>query len=1183
MKNLNEYQLICGSTHPVSQSTLAKRGFTFHILLFSLLLIYLPIAPAQRRDTDEIIEAAIHHQSLGLAYLEESKPSQAIEQFRELVNLVPDEAISYGNLAVAYLRLKKNVEAEAWIKRGLEVDPMNSQLHFILAEIYQWQGKTEEMAVEIQEAIKLAPNDLEARYKLVRLYLGQRNNPEAIDQAIVHLQTLRQQTPVNVVVLLNLAQALLDREQIAEAKRICSELNALLWDADKEALKFLRQGLLLIAEGEIKGAARQIRIFGNIQKITPRYQQGIGELVTNILGHPIETFSHGFRLRLKAKLSPPIKVCFADVTQQVGLSDLKGRRAEILLTDFDNDGNLDLYALPSRRNDSPVYDLLRNDGRKFVPTAKIAGYGTAAAFADLDKDGDPDLYLHGMADHDKFFRNEGSGEFTLFSETVREHSANGGKAVLFVDYDHDGDLDLFAAKNQVEIHRNNGDGTFSYIGDRSAFPPAGSTADDGAIGDFDDDGDIDLFVVNRGLGCTLYTNLRQGQMKPMTHETGISQDAPFTAVAIGDYDNDGDLDLFLTTTGETPHQLYRNRGDGSFALDMGSHEQVGTATEGVHGLDTHFLDYDNDGFLDLWLIGKPRAEDRRGVFLFRNDGTGRFADVSNLMPSTIRRGLQGTFGDYDSDGDLDLFMIDADACVIALNNEGGNQNGWLQVRLEGVNAGNNKNNIDGIGSKVEIKAGGLYQMRNVTQPLTHFGLGVTEQADVFRVVWTNGVPQNVILPRTNQRIREKQILKGSCPFLYIYDGQSYQFLTDLLWRSPLGMVTPMGFLAPTETADYVKIPGEIMKPKAGVYSLQITEELWETAYFDKVKLLVVDHPAGTEIFVDEKYAPPPFPGFTLYKARERYRLHSAFDHHGHDVSDALKAFDYRYAIPHEPGVFQGVVEPHFIVLDLGDVHNDQTVTLFLTGWVFPTDTSINVSLHQNPSVNLTFPYVQVRDRQGRWQTVIDTVGIPAGKNKTIAVNMTGKFLSSDRRVKIATNMQIYWDLAFFTIGGEDVPIQVNELSPHRAHLHYRGFSKMHRPTPHAPHMFDYNEVVEERQWRDLAGYYTRYGDVTPLLQQIDDMYVILNAGDEMTVEFDAAQLPPLKNGWVRDFVLFSDGWDKDGDINTLFSQTVAPLPFHGMSAYPYPDGESYPEDPGHLRYRLRYNTRRVTHSLPSLE
>ena len=177
-------------------------------------------------------------------------------------------------------------------------------------------------------------------------------------------------------------------------------------------------------------------------------------------------------------------------------------------------------------------------------------------------------------------------------------------------------------------------------------------------------------------------------------------------------------------------------------------------------------------------------------------------------------------------------------------------------------------------------------------------------------------------------------------------------------------------------------------------------------------------------------------------------------------------------------------------------------------------------------------------------------------------------------MKISTDMQIYWDSAFYSIGEPDVPMEITELRPHSADLHYRGFSELYRPTPHAPHLFNYESVITEAQWRDLAGNYTRYGDVTPLLQRIDDMYVVMNAGDEMTVEFDAATLPPLKDGWVRDFILFSDGWDKDGDINTLFSQTAGPLPFHGMSAYPYPEGENYPDDLEHVRYQLEYNTRR---------
>ena len=1164
------------SRTPKRMKSLLSR-FTFHVLL----LIYISIANSQQ-TVDEIVSAAIRHQNLGLAYLEESQPHQAIEQFQTLINLAPDESIGYGNLAVAHLRLKQREEAEAWVKRGLEVEPMDSQLHFILAEIYQSQSRTAEAVAAIQEAVKLAPEDLETRYKLTRHYLSQRNNSDAMDEAIFHLRALRERTPANVVVLLKLANALLRREQVEEAKRVCMELNALLWDADEEFLKYLKQGLLLIDQNDIKGAARYIQIFENVQKRSPRYQQGIGELVTNILGHPIESFSSGFKARIKAKETPPIGANFADVTQEVGLDNLNGRRSKILLTDYDNDSDLDLYTTFATPNTKP--NLLRNEGGKFVPTATVGHSGDTGAFADFDKDGDPDLYLSGD-EGNTLLLNDGAGNFTEMADFDGAQSDQSSKDQvrgpnLFVDYDHDGDLDLFTTGNRVEMYRNNGDSVFSDVSDQTFIPAERPGARDAGLGDFDDDGDIDLLIVNNGRGCTLYTNLRQGKLQALTDEIGVSQNHAFRAGAVSDYDNDGDIDLFLATDGETPHQLYRNRGDGTFASDTRSYEGALNAAKEVRGSDAHFLDYDNDGFLDLWLIGTPKRGDGRGVFLFRNDGTGRFTDASNLLPEAIQSGSDGTVGDYDNDGDLDLFLINANGKVVALRNEGGEQNSWLQVKLEGVNAGNNKNNIDGIGAKVELKAGELYQMKYVTNPITHFGLGKAKQADVLRVIWTNGVPQNVITPQSNQRILEKQVLKGSCPFLYVYDGSSYQFVTDLLWRSPLGMVTPMGFLAAAETADYVKISGDLMKPKAGVYSLQITEELWETAYFDMVKLLAIDHPTGTQIFVDEKYTPPPFPEFKIYTTKEIHQPLTALDHHEYDVSDALKTVDYHYAIEHEPGAFQGVVEPHFIVLDLGNVPDDLGLTLFLNGWIFPTDTSINLALAQNPLINPHFPYLQVRDESGKWQTVIDPIGIPAGKNKTICIDLTDKFLSKDRAVKIVTNMQIYWDSAFFSIGGEDVPTRITELSPNHTDLHYRGFSKMYRPTPDAPHLFDYNEVTTAKQWRDLAGHYTRYGEVTRLLEEIDDMYVILNAGDEMTVKFDATKLPPLEEGWERDFILYSDGWDKDGDINTLFSQTVGPLPFHDMSAYPYPATEKYPQTPNHLRYQLEYNTRRVTHDLP---
>ena len=810
------------------------------------------------------------------------------------------------------------------------------------------------------------------------------------------------------------------------------------------------------------------------------------------------------------------------------------------------------------------------------------------AVADMNKDGTQDFLLETAEGIAYFWEttedNDEAGPVVLYKQPVTEIGA-----LHPVDYDHDGDLDLFTTG--ATMYRNNSndenkgdnedkeDETFTDVSEQTFVKttvPQSAPAE-AFSADFDDDGDIDIFVTHREMGCTLYDNLRQGRLRAIADETGISQDVHYTAAAVGDYNNDGDIDIFLATADQI--YLYLNRGDGSFMSDP-------RLEAGVRDLSPTLLkniDYDNDGFVDLWVSGKD------GMFLFRNDGTGQFMEpyplIETVTPTegaVLHNATAGAVGDYDNDGDLDLFFINGKGELRALQNNGGNKNNWIQVRLEGITTGSNKVNRDGIGSKLEMKVGDLYQLQYVSEPVSHFGLGAFDAADVVRVVWTNGVPQNVVEPQAKQRILEKQILKGSCPFLYVYDGEQYQFVTDLLWRAPLGLVTSMGFVAPDETKDFIKIPRTQIQPKSGKYSIQVTEELWETAYFDEVKLIAVDHPADTDIFVNEQYTPPPFAEFKVYGVAEKLYPKSAVNHRGEDVSDALKTFDYRYAVEHAPGPYQGVVEPHAIVLDLGDVPNDVPVTLFLSGWIFPTDTSINVALFQNPEINPSFPAVAVKDATGEWKTVIDMIGLPAGKNKTITVDLTGKFLSDDRRVRIETDMQIYWDAAFFTVGTQEVPIEMTTLNPDSADLHYRGFSEMYRPNPHAPHLFDYQKVTTDAQWRDLAGYYTRYGDVNPLLQEVDDMYVILNAGDEITVEFDASRLPVLKPGWVRDFILYSDGWDKDGDINTLTSQTVEPLPFHGMSAYPYPATEHYPDDAAHRRYRLEYNTRRVEHQLPPL-
>jgi hypothetical protein len=213
--------------------------------------------------------------------------------------------------------------------------------------------------------------------------------------------------------------------------------------------------------------------------------------------------------------------------------------------------------------------------------------------------------------------------------------------------------------------------------------------------------------------------------------------------------------------------------------------------------------------------------------------------------------------------------------------------------------------------------------------------------------------------------------------------------------------------------------------------------------------------------------------------------------------------------------------------------------------------------------------------KGDWEEVIPNIGFPSGKNKTLIVDLTGKFLSPERKIRIRTNMEIYWDYIFLA-RDEAVDIEMKTLYAETAHHHFRGFSREFRKGGrYGPHWFEYQDVSTGQKWRDLTGTYTRYGDVTDLLQDSDDMYIIANAGDETTIRFDATQIPKLKPGWKRDYLIYSVGWVKDGDLNTALGQTVEPLPFHGMTAYPYGENEHYPMTKILLEYMEKYNTRKV--------
>jgi hypothetical protein len=470
----------------------------------------------------------------------------------------------------------------------------------------------------------------------------------------------------------------------------------------------------------------------------------------------------------------------------------------------------------------------------------------------------------------------------------------------------------------------------------------------------------------------------------------------------------------------------------------------------------------------------------------------------------------------------------------------------------------------------------------VTDPDIHFGLGNRAKADNIRITWTNGVPQNILSTGTNQALIEAQTLKGSCPFLFTWDGNEFTFVKDVMWRSALGM--PLGIMGgntayafPDASDDYIKIPGELLKPRNGIYSIQLTSELWETMFFDQVQLVAEDHPDSIDVFVPEQFSPPPFPGNKLFEVKEKHIPLSARDSQGNDVLSFISAKDDKYLSDFGPDKYQGVTEMHDLILDPGDVGKSKNLFLFLNGWIFPTDASINVAISQSSSLKVVRPFVQVINKKGEWETVIENLGFPMGKDKTVIADLSGKFLSADHRIRIRTNMEIYWDYIFFSYNIPDSPVVSTILNPVAADLHYRGFSHSYRKGGrYGPHWFDYSIVDKATKWRDLSGNYTRYGDVLPLLKESDNKYIISNAGDETSIDFDSRVLPELKKGWKRDFLIHTVGWVKDGDINTALGSTVLPLPFHGMKSYPPSSSDVYPQDAEHQKYLKEYNTRVVT-------
>jgi hypothetical protein len=419
---------------------------------------------------------------------------------------------------------------------------------------------------------------------------------------------------------------------------------------------------------------------------------------------------------------------------------------------------------------------------------------------------------------------------------------------------------------------------------------------------------------------------------------------------------------------------------------------------------------------------------------------------------------------------------------------------------------------------------------------------------------------------------------GSCPFLYTWNGHTYEFITDVLGITPLGLPMAPGMLVPPDHDEYVLVKAEQWAPKNGHYELQFTEELREVTYLDRMRLDAIDHPEGTQVFPNELFCFPPFPDDRVHLIAAAHAPLSAPGSDGRDWADELAELDDRSSAPFDvaPSQMLGLATPHTLELafDPELTRDAPQLRLVLTGWFYWTDASVNMAAARDPDWEFVPPILQVPDGEGGWRDAGPPIGFPAGKTKSMVVDVTGLVDPADPRLRLFTTLRLCWDRILLSTDGALPPVARHSVEATYAELWRRGFSAPQtNPEPNMPDRFDWSRLALHPRWNPHPGRYTRLGDVLPLLGAVDDRFVILASGDALTVRFPADALPPVPEGYRRDFLLYLDGWAKDRDPNTLEAEFVEPLPFHGMSGYPYGPGESFPDTPEHRAWRREWNTR----------
>jgi tetratricopeptide (TPR) repeat protein len=1145
------------------------------------------LSPQSQSKAPNPIDAA-RLNNLGVAYMNQQLFEKGLKHFQQAAEADAKLAIARLNQGIAYLNLQKVDEAKAALEDALKQEPKNANAWYNLGLLAKNTGDAAAAIDDFKRVIDIDANDPDTWYFLGTAYVQAKQFPQAI-----------------------------------EAFQHALQLNPIHASAEFGLSRAYQQS------GDVDHAREHLKKF---QYIT---QNKIGAPMSLAYGEQGQYSRAVESPSAVLKAPPQIKVQFVDVTKEAGFTFMEGSDRKIssgpgaCFFDYDNDGKIDLLiADGGAQGGLTLYHNLGSG--KFEDVTKQAGldpslHALSCTAGDYENDGATDLAVS-LDGKVTLLHNEKNGTFRNVTQTAGLSNL-GGSGLTFIDYDHDGDLDLYvtsplsnasgpfrdlAVTGLNSMWRNNANGTFTSVTGETGL--AGKFPSFGAVGtDYNNDRAVDLVVTDDG--PTVFENPREGKFlsrrpwsAPMPTQT--------VGVTVLDFDHDGWMDYAFTHNGAPGLTLWRNNHGKSF-------EQVKLPeTNWVRAYGVAAFDYDNDGWVDLVAVGETK--DGKGeIKLFRNLGPDGFKDVTSevgLDKIHLDSPRAIITGDYDNDGATDLLITQNHGPAVLLKNvvlpnPGGNQNHWLRLSLKGL-----ADNKSAIGTKVEVFSGGNRQKFEIygsngylgqNSPYLTVGLGDAKEADIVRMLWPTGVLQDEIqiAGDKQQDITEIDRRGSSCPTLFVWNGEKYEFVADMLgagvvghWIGPnqrdvprpvewikidRGMIRERKSDVRRQTSDVSKdASSEVRGPRsdAGLLSFRFMEPLEEAVYLDQVRLLAVDHPVKLDVYPNEYFASnPPYPPFKVIVSRDARPPAAAHDEHGHDVLPDLLA--HRYFGDFALTQFQGFAQPHTLALDLGEPYQGGPLWLLLHGEVEYFSANSMYAASQ-AGVQAIPPYVEAlvqngKDGEGKWKRVIDDMGFPAGGPRIMTADLTGKLPRGTQKIRITTNLQVYWDSILIDRTAQSA--NDSSSAPHltpvplvRADLEYHGYPLKIEGKPAGNVEYIYEKTSATGPYTRPFGTYTRYGDVLPLLTATDDKLAVFGSGDEVQLDFDPSHLPTLAKGWVRDYFFAANGYEKDMDFYAAEGNFVAPLPFLSMGDYPYAPKKQFPLDDAHVNYLLEYNTRHMS-------